>query len=115
MLLAVFAFALASMVLQSSIASAVFHMGVGRSERRGRLVKEGLAFGSALRFVPSLAVGPWRRGSVELDRLRQSGPRIGIRPPRLALVSLNNLMISFFLSIVIALTITLNTRHKSCD
>ncbi|KAF7113008.1 hypothetical protein RHSIM_RhsimUnG0170000 [Rhododendron simsii] len=87
--LAVFLFALASMVLQSSIASAVFRMG-GGSERKGRLVREGLKFGSSLRFVSSTTVGPRWRGSVELDRLRRSGPRIGIRPPRLALVSRNN-------------------------
>ncbi|KAI8572356.1 hypothetical protein RHMOL_Rhmol01G0192200 [Rhododendron molle] len=46
--LAVLLFALASMVLQSSFASAVFRMG-GGSERRERLVREGLKFGSPQR------------------------------------------------------------------
>ncbi|GFZ18428.1 hypothetical protein Acr_27g0001670 [Actinidia rufa] len=67
---AVFVFALASMVLQSSIAS-VF--------RSGRSVREGLKFGSSLKFVP------WGLDrEFGLDRLR-SQPRLGVRPPRLAL------------------------------
>lgn len=80
-LFTVFAFALASMVLQTSIMS-VF----GQGNERGRLVREGLKFGSSLEFVP------WRiRRRFELggglNQLR-SQPRIGIRPPKLALVSL---------------------------
>lgn len=75
-LLAVFVFAMASMVLQSSITS-VFKQG---GARRGS-VREGLKFGSTLKFVPSrqLAEGGG------LDRAR-SERRIGVRPPRLALV-----------------------------
>ncbi|KAH7839855.1 hypothetical protein Vadar_009711 [Vaccinium darrowii] len=73
---AVFVFALASMVLQSSIASMVFRMGSG-SERKGRSVREGLKFGSSLQFVPRI--------NVSLDRAR-SEHRLGVRPPRLALV-----------------------------
>ncbi|XP_057463427.1 uncharacterized protein LOC130753402 [Actinidia eriantha] len=72
---AVFVFALASMVLQSSIAS-VFRSG----SERGRSVREGLKFGSSLKFVP------WRLDrEFGLDRLR-SQPRLGVRPPRLALI-----------------------------
>ncbi|CAL5363416.1 unnamed protein product [Camellia sinensis] len=75
LLFAVFAFALASMVLQSSIAS-VFRTGT----ERGRSVREGLKFGSSLKFVP------WRvRRGLGLDRLR-SELRIGVRPPRIALI-----------------------------
>lgn len=72
-----FVFALASMVLQSSIASMVFRMGSG-SESKGRSVREGLKFGSSLQFVPRI--------NVSLDRAR-SEHRLGVRPPRLALVS----------------------------
>lgn len=70
------------MVLQTSIMS-VFRQG----NERGRYVREGLKFGSSLEFVP------WRfRRRFELtgggiDRLR-SLPRVGIRRPKLALVSL---------------------------
>ncbi|XP_057471754.1 uncharacterized protein LOC130760449 isoform X1 [Actinidia eriantha] len=72
---AVFVFALASMILQSSIAS-VFRSG----SETGRSVREGLKFGSSLKFVP------WRLDrEFGLDRLR-SQPRLGVRPPRLALI-----------------------------
>ncbi|KAG2723391.1 hypothetical protein I3760_02G169000 [Carya illinoinensis] len=72
---AVFLFAMASMVLQSSMTS-VFRQG----SERGRSLREGLRFGSTLKFVP--AVVSRRDG---LDSLR-SEPRIGIRAPRLALI-----------------------------
>ncbi|KAK3015816.1 hypothetical protein RJ639_007556 [Escallonia herrerae] len=76
-LFALFAFALASVVLQSSITS-VFRQGSERSMR------EGFKFGSSLRFVP------WRlRRRFELqgrmDHLRRQ-PRLGVRPPRLGLI-----------------------------
>lgn len=80
----VFAFAVASMVMQSSITAMVFRQG---GERRGwrRSVREGMRFGSSLKFMP---VGISRRltESGGLDRMR-STDRIGIRGPRLALVS----------------------------
>lgn len=75
-LLAVFVFAMASMVLQSSITS-VFKQG----SDRGRLLRDGLKFGSTLKFVPSRQFVE----GVGLDRAR-SERRIGVRPPRLALV-----------------------------
>lgn len=75
---AVFAFAMASMVLQSSITEIVF------SEHR-RSIREGLRLGSTLKFLPGrksmgLAEG---RG---LDQARLQG-RMGLRSPTLALVS----------------------------
>ncbi|KAI3734662.1 hypothetical protein L6452_14137 [Arctium lappa] len=77
-LIAVFAFALASMVLQSSIASMVFRQGSG--ERIGRTVREGLKFGSSLKFVSSMT----GRG-FEIERARNQ-PRVGVRSPRLAII-----------------------------
>ncbi|KAF5467003.1 hypothetical protein F2P56_016877 [Juglans regia] len=74
-ILAVFLFAMASMVLQSSITS-VFRQG----SERGRSLREGLRFGSTLKFVPAMVS---RRD--RLDPLR-SKPRIGVRAPRLALI-----------------------------
>lgn len=74
MFLAVFGFAMASMVLQSSIAS------VFGSEVR-RPVREAVKFGTHLRFVPR----PGLHG-VGLDRLRAQR-RNGVRPPRIGLVS----------------------------
>lgn len=76
---AVFLFALASMVLQSSITS-VFKQG----SDKGRLLRDGLRFGTTLRFVP----GRISRRLVEangFDRLRNE-PRFAVRMPRLALV-----------------------------
>jgi hypothetical protein len=73
---AVFLFALASMVLQSSITS-VFR----QSGDRGRSLRDGLRFGSTLKFVPARV-----SRSDGLDSLRLE-PRIGVRAPRLALVS----------------------------
>ncbi|GAB4836335.1 hypothetical protein Ancab_001250 [Ancistrocladus abbreviatus] len=81
-LLAVFGFALATMVLQSSVTSMVFRQGnEGGGGRRG-WISEGLKFGSSLKFVAS------RRFFDEegrLDRLRKVA-RVAVRPPRLALV-----------------------------
>ncbi|XP_042951444.1 uncharacterized protein LOC122287658 isoform X2 [Carya illinoinensis] len=74
-ILAVFLFAMASMMLQSSITS-VFRQG----GERGRSLREGLRFGSTLKFVPAMVS---RRDG--LDPLR-SKPRIGLRAPRLALI-----------------------------
>ncbi|KAL5800388.1 hypothetical protein ACOSQ4_033272 [Xanthoceras sorbifolium] len=68
---AVFVFAMASMVMQSSIAS------VFGSEKR--MVRERLRFGSSLRFVQRQVLGDG------LDRER-SKPRIGLRPPRIGLI-----------------------------
>lgn len=79
-LFAVFSFALASMVLQSSITSVFGRQG----SERGRMLKEGLKFGSTLRFATPL------QQLVEggrLDRMRLER-RIGVRPSRIALVSL---------------------------
>ncbi|XP_044461248.1 uncharacterized protein LOC123192677 isoform X2 [Mangifera indica] len=73
MFLAVFGFAMASMVLQSSIAS------VFGSEVR-RPVREAVKFGTRLRFVPR----PGLHG-VGLDRLRAQR-RNGVRPPRIGLI-----------------------------
>lgn len=76
----VFLFALASMVMQSSITS-VFRQ---RSEH-GRNLREGLKFGSTLKFVPGRVSQRFLSGD-GLDRVR-SQPRIGVRAPRIALVS----------------------------
>ena len=76
--LAVFLYAMSSMVLQSSI-TAVFRQGSDRGGRR--LNREGLRIGSTLKFLP-----PRVSRSDGLDSLR-SEPRIGVRAPRLALVS----------------------------
>ena len=77
------AFAVASMVMQSSITAMLFRQGGERGWRRS--VREGTRFGSSLKFMP---VGITRRladGS-GLDRMRWTD-KIGIRGPRLALVS----------------------------
>ncbi|KAK9283587.1 hypothetical protein L1049_011836 [Liquidambar formosana] len=79
--LAVFLFALASIVLQSKITS-VFRPG---SERRGRSFRDGLKFGSALKFVPSERLVRRFEERGGLDRMRNES-RIGIRPPRIALI-----------------------------
>lgn len=76
-LIVVFAFALVSVVLQSSIASMVFRQG---GDGVGRTVREGLKFGSSLKFVSSRI----ERGfEIELARNK---PRVGIRSPRLAII-----------------------------
>lgn len=76
-LLAVFLYAMSSMVLQSSI-TAVFRQGSDRGGRRSN--REGLRIGSTLKFLP-----PRVSRSDGLDSLR-SEPRIGVRAPRLALI-----------------------------
>ncbi|KAK6933470.1 Glycosyl transferase, family 1 [Dillenia turbinata] len=75
----VFAFAMASMVLQSSIGS-VF--GGGRSDR-GRSFQGGLKFGSSLKFRPPIRVEEGLRDGIDLLRREK---RIAVRPPRLCLV-----------------------------
>lgn len=81
-ILVIFVFALASMVLQSSIIS-VLRQGGGGSDRGNWLwfVRDDLKLGSSLHFVPR------RRFELlhGLDSLRNH-TRIGIRPPRIALV-----------------------------
>lgn len=81
-ILVIFVFALASMVLQSSIMS-VLRQGGGGSERGKWLwfVRDDLKLGSSLHFVPRRRF-ELRHG---LDSLRNH-TRIGIRPPRIALV-----------------------------
>ncbi|XWS75245.1 hypothetical protein CRYUN_Cryun01aG0069000 [Craigia yunnanensis] len=78
----VFAFALASMVMQCSITAMVFRQGREWGWRRS--VREGMRLGSSLKFMP---VGISRRLAEGggLDRLK-STDRIGIRGPRLALI-----------------------------
>ncbi|KAK9064050.1 hypothetical protein SSX86_017922 [Deinandra increscens subsp. villosa] len=78
MLIVVFAFALVSLVLQSSIASMVFRQGGG--EGIGRTVREGLKFGSSLKFVESRIE---RDFGIEGARKK---PRVGVRSPRLAII-----------------------------
>ncbi|GAB2270196.1 hypothetical protein Dimus_005100 [Dionaea muscipula] len=78
-LLALFGFALASMILQSSIIS-IFRQGSDRG--RGRWFKEGgLSLGSSLEFVPARRLDVVGR----LDRGRMEA-RVAVRQPRLALV-----------------------------
>ena len=77
-LIALFGFVFGSIVLQSSITS-VFRQG----GEKGGASKHGLRVGSSLRFV-----GPSRfHDDGRLDQLRKEG-RNGVRPPRLALVSI---------------------------
>ncbi|XP_068344729.1 uncharacterized protein [Pyrus communis] len=79
LIFALFVFAVATMLLQSSM-TLVFRQG----SERGRLLREGLKFGSTLRFMP----GRVSKRVVEgdgLDRARNEA-RIGVRPPRLALI-----------------------------
>lgn len=82
----VFGFAVATMVLQSSM-TLVFRQG----SEKGRLLREGLKFGSTLRFVP----GRLSQRFVQSDGLdgARKDPRIGVRPPRLALVSVIGLLL----------------------
>ncbi|XP_052730628.1 uncharacterized protein LOC108321965 isoform X2 [Vigna angularis] len=75
----VFLFAFASVVMQNSITS-VFRQ---RAER-GRYRLEGLRFGTTLRFVPGRVSQGFLSGN-GLDRIR-SQPRLGVRPPRIALI-----------------------------
>lgn len=77
--LVIFVFALASMVLQSSIMS-VLKQGNERARWRWS-VRDDLKLGSSLEFVQQRSF-QLRNG---LDLLRNQ-PRIGVRPPRIALV-----------------------------
>ncbi|KAK6929129.1 Glycosyl transferase, family 1 [Dillenia turbinata] len=77
----VFAFAMASMVLQSSIGS-VF--GGGGSDG-GRSLKDGLKFGDSLKFKPPISVEEELRDGIDLLRREK---RIAVRPPRLCFVSI---------------------------
>lgn len=84
------------MVMQSSITS-VFRQ---RNER-GRNLREGLEFGSTLKFVPGKVSQRFLSWDA-LDRLRFQ-PRIGVRAPRIALVSfLNFLLFRIYLQEVIS-------------
>jgi len=74
------------MVMQSSITS-VFRQ---RNER-GMNHREGLEFGSTLKFVPGKVSQRFLSGD-GLDRLRFQ-PRIGVRAPRIALVSFLNFLL----------------------
>ncbi|MBA0721355.1 hypothetical protein Golax_008905, partial [Gossypium laxum] len=78
----VFAFAVASMVMQSSITAMLFRQGGERSWRRS--IREGLRFGSSLKFMPAGISRLLAEGG-GLDPMR-STDRIGFRGPRLALV-----------------------------
>lgn len=79
----IFIFGFASMVLQSSITS-VLRQGVGGDRMRWRWsVRDGLKEGSSLEFVPRRRL---ELNGSRVDWLRKQ-PRIGIRPPRIGLVS----------------------------
>jgi hypothetical protein len=82
----VFLFALASMVMQSSITS-VFR----QHNERARDLRHDLKFGTSLKFVPGKVSQRFLSGD-GLDRLR-SQPRIGVRAPRIALVSSVNFLL----------------------
>lgn len=78
----IFMFALASMALQSSIMSAL-RQGAGSERGRWRWhVRDDLKLGTSLEFKPSRRF-EFGNG---LDRLRRQ-PRIGVRLPRIGLVS----------------------------
>ncbi|KAB2595059.1 hypothetical protein D8674_030509 [Pyrus ussuriensis x Pyrus communis] len=57
-----------------------------QGSEKGRLLREGLKFGSTLRFVPGRVSRRFVEGD-GLDRARKEA-RIGVRPPRLALAFL---------------------------
>ncbi|CAL0316803.1 unnamed protein product [Lupinus luteus] len=73
-----FLFALASMVMQSSIAS------VWQRNDHGRDLRKELKFGNTLKFVPGTVSKRFLSG-YGLDEVR-SQPRIGVRAPRIALI-----------------------------
>ncbi|KAH1064563.1 hypothetical protein J1N35_029550 [Gossypium stocksii] len=78
----VFAFSVASMVMQSSITAMLFRQGGERSWRRS--IRESLRFGSSLKFMPAGISRLLAEGG-GLDPMR-STDRIGFRGPRLALI-----------------------------
>ncbi|KAK8552749.1 hypothetical protein V6N13_121132 [Hibiscus sabdariffa] len=78
----VFAFAVASMVMQSSITVMLFRQGGERSWRRS--IREGLRFGSSLKFMPAGISRLLAEGG-GLDPMR-STDRLGIHGPRLAVI-----------------------------
>ncbi|WCJ19216.1 UDP-Glycosyltransferase superfamily protein [Euphorbia peplus] len=79
---AVFAFAMASMVLQSSITRLVSSRGWSEDQKLG---SEGLRFGSTFKFVPGSRSMRIAEGD-GLDQVRSMGTRLGLRPPRLAVI-----------------------------
>ncbi|XP_048231729.1 uncharacterized protein LOC8281295 isoform X2 [Ricinus communis] len=82
---AVFGFAMASMILQSSIAGIVFSKGRWSEDRRRGSIRDDLRLGSTLKFVPLRRSLRLVKGD-GLDRVRLQGHRVGIRPPRLAII-----------------------------
>ncbi|CAL1386938.1 unnamed protein product [Linum trigynum] len=79
----VFAFAIASVLLQSSVTSMMFS--TGWSEQR-RSAGEGLRLGTTLRFVAGGRSRPLVEGQ-GLDRIRmQRVARVGLRAPKLAVI-----------------------------
>ncbi|CAI0410803.1 unnamed protein product [Linum tenue] len=79
----VLAFAIASVLLQSSVTSVMFS--TGWSEHR-RSVGEGLRLGTTLKFVPGIRSRPLVEGQ-GLDQIRmQQVARVGLRAPRLAII-----------------------------
>ncbi|KAI4382677.1 hypothetical protein MLD38_008613 [Melastoma candidum] len=87
-LIAVVVYAVGSVVMQSSIAESVWRKGE-RRWRGGKGLREGLRLGSGLRFVTQKRFLDEERG---LDRARKHG-RVGVRPPRMALI-LGNMKIN---------------------
>lgn len=80
---AVFAFAMATMVLQSSITGLVSSRGWSEDRESS---SDGLRLGSTLKFVPGSRSLRFAEGN-GLDQVRMQGNRLGLRPPRLAVVS----------------------------
>lgn len=91
---AVLAFVLASILLQSSITGMVVFSKGWVDYRRS--IREGLKSGTILRFVPGLRSRLLLEGH-GLDHVREQANRVGLRPPRLAVVSfrLSNFSFSF--------------------
>ncbi|KAF9674942.1 hypothetical protein SADUNF_Sadunf10G0180100 [Salix dunnii] len=80
---AVLAFVLASILLQSSITGMVVFSKGWVDYRRS--IREGLKSGTALRFVPGLRSRLLLEGH-GLDHVRELANRVGLRPPRLAVI-----------------------------
>ncbi|XP_061975552.1 uncharacterized protein LOC133697166 [Populus nigra] len=83
MFLAVFAFVLASILLQSSITGMVVFSKGWIDHRRS--IREGLKSGTTLKFVPGLRSRLLLEGH-GLDHARVLANRVGLRPPRLAII-----------------------------